>query len=73
MTAVSAISGPYDDIALLRDSRKSDWEVELGIVIGRRTHYITADQALDAIAGFCLISDLSEREWQKERGVVGDV
>jgi 2-keto-4-pentenoate hydratase/2-oxohepta-3-ene-1,7-dioic acid hydratase in catechol pathway len=68
MKAVSAISGPYDDIALLRDSRKSDWEVELGIVIGRRTHYITADQALDAIAGFCLINDLSEREWQIERG-----
>ena len=68
MKAVSAISGPYDDIALLRDSRKSDWEVELGIVIGRRAHYITADQALDAIAGFCLINDLSEREWQIERG-----
>ena len=52
MKAVSAISGPHDDIALLRGSTKSDWEVELGIVIGKRARYITADQALDAIAGF---------------------
>ena len=68
MKAVSAISGPHDDIILLRGSTKSDWEVELGIVIGKRVHYIPADQALDAIAGFCLINDLSEREWQIERG-----
>jgi len=68
MKAVSAISGPYDDVTLLRGSSKSDWEVELGIVIGRRARYITTDQALDAIAGFCLINDLSEREWQIERG-----
>ena len=68
MKAVSAISGPHDDIILLRGSTKSDWEVELGIVIGKRAHYIPADQALDAIAGFCLINDLSEREWQIERG-----
>jgi len=68
MKAVSAISGPHDDIALLRGSTKSDWEVELGIVIGKRARYITADQALDAIAGFCLVNDLSEREWQIERG-----
>ena len=68
MKAVSAISGPHDDITLLRGSTKSDWEVELGIVIGKRAHYIPADQALDAIAGFCLINDLSEREWQIERG-----
>ncbi|HCX87082.1 MAG TPA: hypothetical protein DG761_03580 [Gammaproteobacteria bacterium] len=68
MKAVSAISGPHDDITLLRGSTKSDWEVELGIVIGKRARYITADQALDAIAGFCLVNDLSEREWQIERG-----
>ena len=68
MKAVSAISGPHDDIILLRGSTKSDWEVELGIVIGKRVHYIPADQALDSIAGFCLINDLSEREWQIERG-----
>ncbi len=68
MKAVSAIGGPYDDITLLRGSSKSDWEVELGVVIGKRAHYITPDQALDAVAGFCLINDLSEREWQIERG-----
>jgi len=68
MKAVSAIGGPHDDITLLRGSSKSDWEVELGVVIGKRAHYITPDQALDAVAGFCLINDLSEREWQIERG-----
>ncbi len=68
MKAVSAIGGPHDDILLLRGSRKSDWEVELGVVIGKRTQYISPDQALDVVAGFCLINDLSEREWQIERG-----
>jgi len=68
MKAVSAISGPHDDIILLRGSTKSDWEVELGIVIGKRAQYIPADQARNTIAGFCLINDLSEREWQIERG-----
>ena len=68
MKAVSAIGGPHDDILLLRGSRKSDWEVELGVVIGKRTQYISPDQALDFVAGFCLINDLSEREWQIERG-----
>jgi len=68
MKAVSAIGGPYDDVTLLRGSSKSDWEVELGVVIGKRAHYITPDQAMDVVAGFCLINDLSEREWQIERG-----
>ena len=68
MKAVSAIGGPHDDILLMRGSCKSDWEVELGVVIGRRSQYIASDQAMDVVAGFCLINDLSEREWQIERG-----
>ena len=68
MKAVSAIGGPHDDILLMRGSCKSDWEVELGVVIGRRSRYIAPDQAMDVVAGFCLINDLSEREWQIERG-----
>ena len=68
MKAVSAIGGPHDDITLLRRSRKSDWEVELGVVIGKRTQYISPDQAMGVVAGFCLVNDLSEREWQIERG-----
>ena len=68
MKAVSAIGGPHDDITLLRGSSKSDWEVELGVVIGKRTQYISPDQAMGVVAGFCLINDLSEREWQIERG-----
>ena len=68
MKAVSAIGGPHDDILLMRGSCKSDWEVELGVVIGRRSQYIAPDQAMDVVAGFCLINDLSEREWQIERG-----
>ena len=68
MKAVSSIGGPYDDISLIRGSTKSDWEVELGIVIGRHAKYISIDQAADYVAGFCLINDLSEREWQLERG-----
>ena len=68
MKAVSSIGGPHDDISLIRGSTKSDWEVELGIVIGRHAKYISIDQAADYVAGFCLINDLSEREWQLERG-----
>ena len=68
MKAVSSIGGPHDDIPLIRGSTKSDWEVELGIVIGRHAKYISIDQAEDFVAGFCLINDLSEREWQLERG-----
>ena len=68
MKAVSAIGGPHDDITLLRGSSKSDWEGELGVVIGKRTQYISPDQAMGVVAGFCLINDLSEREWQIERG-----
>ncbi|MFV2091465.1 MAG: fumarylacetoacetate hydrolase family protein [Hyphomicrobiales bacterium] len=66
--AITSICGPDDDLVLPRDSDKTDWEVELGIVIGREAKYIDQDQALDHVAGYCLVNDVSERAWQIERG-----
>jgi 2-keto-4-pentenoate hydratase/2-oxohepta-3-ene-1,7-dioic acid hydratase in catechol pathway len=66
--ATSAICGPDDDIIIPRGSLKTDWEVELGIVIGKEARYIDRTQALDHIAGYCVINDLSERAFQMERG-----
>ena len=66
--ATSAIVGPYDAVRLPRGSQKSDWEVELGVVIGRRAIYVTEDEALDHVAGYVLHNDLSERHFQIERG-----
>lgn len=68
MKATSAIIGPNDDVLLPPTSVKSDWEVELGVVIGREARYVPLDQALDHVAGLCVINDLSEREYQLERG-----
>ena len=62
----SAISGPNDDVIMPRGSTKMDWEVELGIVIGSEAKYVSEDQALDHVAGFCVINDVSEREYQLE-------
>mgnify|MGYP006199060497 CR=1 FL=1 len=61
-----AISGPYDDVLLPPGSEKMDWEVELGIVIGRPTFQVSEAQALSHVAGFCLVNDVSERAWQME-------
>ncbi|MEP2757711.1 fumarylacetoacetate hydrolase family protein [Parvibaculum sp.] len=66
--ATSAICGPDDDIVIPRGSIKTDWEVELGVVVGREARYIAKDEALDYVAGYCVINDLSEREFQLERG-----
>jgi 2-keto-4-pentenoate hydratase/2-oxohepta-3-ene-1,7-dioic acid hydratase in catechol pathway len=66
--ATSAISGPNDDLVLPRGSHKVDWEVELGLIIGRRVAYADEAQARAAIAGYCVINDVSERAWQLERG-----
>jgi 2,4-diketo-3-deoxy-L-fuconate hydrolase len=66
--ATSAIIGCNDPVVLPRDSLKSDWEVELGVVIGTRARYVDIDQALDHVAGYCVVNDLSEREYQLERG-----
>mgnify|MGYP003365095748 FL=1 len=68
----SAISGPYDDVQIPRDSVKTDWEVELGVVIGKGGRYIDESNALDHVAGYCVINDVSEREWQLERGGTWD-
>jgi len=66
--ATSALSGPYDPVVIPRDSHKADWEVELGVVIGRDTLYVSEKEALDHVAGYCVINDMSERGFQIERG-----
>ena len=67
MKAVSAIIGPNDDVYLPPTSKKSDWEVELGIVIGKEARYVSKEKALDYVAGAVVVNDLSEREYQLER------
>ena len=64
--ATSAICGPNDNLEIPRRSRKTDWEVELGIVIGKQAKYISEDEALDHIAGYCIVHDVSERAFQLE-------
>jgi 2-keto-4-pentenoate hydratase/2-oxohepta-3-ene-1,7-dioic acid hydratase in catechol pathway len=66
--APSCISGPHDDVMLPKGSVKCDWEVELAIVIGSRASYVSRARALDHVAGFCICNDVSEREFQAERG-----
>jgi 2,4-diketo-3-deoxy-L-fuconate hydrolase len=68
----SAIAGPNDDVELPRGSTKSDWEVELGVVIGKPGRYIEEANALEHVAGYCVVNDLSEREYQLERGGTWD-
>ena len=67
MKATSSINGPNDDIELVSGSKKLDWEVELGIVIGKQTKHISENQSQDHILGYCLVNDISEREWQIEK------
>lgn len=66
--ASSALSGPNDDVIIPRGSQKSDWEVELGVVIGLEALYVSEEDALDYVSAYCVINDLSEREFQIERG-----
>jgi 2-keto-4-pentenoate hydratase/2-oxohepta-3-ene-1,7-dioic acid hydratase in catechol pathway len=68
MKATSCLSGPDDDVVQPKYSTKMDWEVELGIVIGSKAQYVSIEQALDHVAGYCLINDVSERNYQLERG-----
>lgn len=68
----SAICGPNDAVQIPRDSTKTDWEVELGVVIGKAGRYIDEANALDHVAGYCVVNDVSEREWQLERGGTWD-
>jgi len=67
MKATSCISGPDDDVELASNSKKLDWEVELGIVIGKETKDISEKEAANHILGYCLVNDVSEREWQIEK------
>ncbi len=68
----SAINGPDDDVKIPRGSVKTDWEVELGVVIGQGGAYIEEADALKHVAGYCVVNDVSEREWQLERGTQWD-
>jgi 2-keto-4-pentenoate hydratase/2-oxohepta-3-ene-1,7-dioic acid hydratase in catechol pathway len=70
--ATSCIVGPNDDIMLPRHSVKTDWEVELGVVIGATARYVTESDALNHVVGYCVINDVSEREYQLERGGTWD-
>ena len=68
MKATSCIVGPNDPIEIPRNSRKTDWEVELAFVIGKEAKYVAEEEALDYVAGYCVVNDVSEREFQAERG-----
>ncbi|MFN3953037.1 MAG: fumarylacetoacetate hydrolase family protein [Pararhodobacter sp.] len=67
MKATSAVSGPHDPLEIPRGSTRTDWEVELGVVIGKRAKYIEQDQALEHIAGYLCVNDVSERDFQTQR------
>ena len=68
MKATSAIIGPNDDVILPKNTLKPDWEVELGVIIGKEARYIDEKDALSHVAGYCVVNDLSERHFQTERG-----
>jgi len=67
MKATSSICGPNDNIEIVSGSKKLDWEVELGVIIGKNAKHISEDQSQDHILGYCLVNDVSEREWQIEK------
>ena len=66
--ATSALSGPFDNVVIPKNSKKSDWEVELGVIIGENCEHVSESNALSVISGYCTINDVSEREFQAERG-----
>jgi 2-keto-4-pentenoate hydratase/2-oxohepta-3-ene-1,7-dioic acid hydratase in catechol pathway len=72
LKSLSAFTGPNDDVKMPRGSRKLDWEVELGVVIGKTARYVPENEALDHVAGYCVCNDVSEREYQLERGGTWD-
>ena len=72
LKSLGAFSGPSDDVKMPRGSQKLDWEVELGIVIGTKASYVPEHAALDHVAGYCVCNDVSEREYQLERGGTWD-
>ena len=66
--AISCLNGPDDDVMLPKDALKGDWEVELGVILGRTVRYVSAAEALASVAGYVLVNDVSERAFQMERG-----
>jgi len=72
LKSLSAFSGPFDDIKIPRGSVKTDWEVELGVVIGTKASYVAEADALDHVAGYCAVNDVSERSFQTERAGTWD-
>jgi 2-keto-4-pentenoate hydratase/2-oxohepta-3-ene-1,7-dioic acid hydratase in catechol pathway len=72
LKSLSALCGPNDDVKLPRGSKKLDWEVELGIVIGKKASYVPEKESLDYVAGYCVCNDVSEREYQIERAGTWD-
>jgi 2-keto-4-pentenoate hydratase/2-oxohepta-3-ene-1,7-dioic acid hydratase in catechol pathway len=69
MKAANTVIGPYDPVLIPRNSKKTDWEVELGVVVGKKCRYLhDASEAVSAVAGYCISHDVSEREFQLERG-----
>ncbi|MEM9895699.1 MAG: fumarylacetoacetate hydrolase family protein [Bacteroidota bacterium] len=66
--ATSSITGPNDEVVIPKNSQKTDWEVELGVVIGKRANYVSKEEAMEYVAGYILHNDVSEREFQLERG-----
>ena len=69
---VNCVSGPNDDIVIPKNSKNTDWEVELGFVIGKKALYVSEEKALDHILGFFLVNDISERHFQKNKGLTWD-
>ncbi len=72
LKSLGAFSGPNDDVKIPRGSTKTDWEVELGIVIGTKASYVSEQASMDHVAGYCVVNDVSEREYQIERGGTWD-
>lgn len=66
--ATSSVAGPYDDVIIPRNATKTDWEVELAVIIGKKASYVSQEEAMDHVAGYCVHNDYSEREFQLERG-----
>jgi ureidoglycolate lyase len=72
LKSLGAFCGPNDDVVIPRGSQKTDWEVELGVVIGSRARYVSEADAMDHVAGYCVVNDVSERAFQSERGGTWD-
>jgi 2-keto-4-pentenoate hydratase/2-oxohepta-3-ene-1,7-dioic acid hydratase in catechol pathway len=68
LKSLGAYAGPNDDVKMPRDSKKLDWEVELGVIIGTTARYVSEADAMKHVAGYCVVNDVSEREFQSERG-----